>query len=137
MAGRYGMSFAAKLMQEGKYAEAVAEATRAVARDDEDPAPLVDRANAHAWLEQYGDAVRDFEAALALDQTAGVLEVDLVDDVYFSAVLGAARAEARDLAAGGAGDAGALRGPCFPKDATWLTPPPGPTGYAAAPPTDL
>jgi hypothetical protein len=88
------MSFAAKLIQEGKYAEAVVEATRAVARDDEDPAPLVDRANAHAWLEQYPDAVRDFEAALVLDQTAGVLEIDLVDDVYFSAVLGAARAEA-------------------------------------------
>jgi tetratricopeptide (TPR) repeat protein len=95
MAGRYGMSFAAKLIQEGKYAEAVGEATRAAARDDEDPAPLVDRANAHAWLEQYPEAVRDFEAALALDQSAGVLEVDLVDDVYFSAVLGAAKAEAR------------------------------------------
>ena len=88
------MSFASKLIQEGKYAEAIAEATKAVARDDEDPAPLVDRANAHAWLEQYPDAVRDFEAALVLDQTAGVLEIDLVDDVYFSAVLGAARAEA-------------------------------------------
>jgi tetratricopeptide (TPR) repeat protein len=94
MAGRYGMSFAAKLIQEGKYAEAVVEATRAVTRDDEDPAPLVDRANAHALLEQYPDAVRDFEAALALDESAGVLEIDLVDDVYFSAVLGAARAEA-------------------------------------------
>jgi tetratricopeptide (TPR) repeat protein len=95
MAGRYGMSFAAKMIQEGKYAEAVVEATRAAARDDEDPAPLVDRANAHAWLEQYAEAVRDFEAALALDQEAGVLEVDLVDDVYFSAVLGAAKAEAK------------------------------------------
>jgi len=100
MAGRYGMSFAAKLIQEGKYAEAVVEASRAAARDDEDPAPLVDRANAHAWLEQYPDAVRDFEAALALDQEAGVLELDLVDDVYFSAVLGAAKAEAPTSMAG-------------------------------------
>ena len=53
MAGRYGMSFAAKMIQEGKYAEAIEEATRAVARDDEDPAPLVERASAYAWLERY------------------------------------------------------------------------------------
>jgi Flp pilus assembly protein TadD len=95
MAGRYGMTFAAKLIQEGKYAEAVEEATRAVARDDEDPAALVDRAAAYAWLERYPEAVRDLEAALALDQTAGVLETDVVDDAYFSALLGAAKAEAR------------------------------------------
>jgi hypothetical protein len=30
-----------------------------------------------------------------LDQAAGVLEVDFVDDAYFSALLGAAKAEAR------------------------------------------
>jgi len=95
MAGRYGMTFAAKLIQEGKYAEAVEEANRAVARDDEDPAALVDRASAYAWLERYSEAVRDLEAALALDQTAGMLETDVVDDAYFSALLGAAKAEAR------------------------------------------
>jgi tetratricopeptide (TPR) repeat protein len=95
MAGRYGMTFAAKLIEQGKYAEAVEEASRAVARDEEDPGALVDRATAHAWLEQYPEAVRDFEAALKLDETAGVLDVDLVDDAYFSAVLGAAKAEAR------------------------------------------
>jgi len=95
MAGRYGMSFAAKLIQEGKYEEAIAEATRAVARDDEDPSPLVERAGALAWLERYAEAVTDLEAALALDETAGVLEVDVVDDAYFSALLGAAKLEAR------------------------------------------
>ena len=95
MAGRYGMTFAAKLIQEGKYAEAVEEASRAVARDEEDPAALVDRASAYAWLERYPEAVQDLEAALALDRTAGVLEIDVVDDAYFSALLGAAKAEAR------------------------------------------
>lgn len=98
MAGRYGISFAAKLIQEGKYAEAVEEASRAVARDDEDPAALVDRAGAYAWLERYPEAVRDLEAALALDQTAGVLEIDVVDDAYFSALLGAAKVEAQTSA---------------------------------------
>ena len=95
MAGRYGMTFAAKLIEQGKYAEAVEEASRAVARDDEDPAALVDRATAYAWLERYPEAVRDFEAALQLDAEAGVVEVDLVDDAYFSAELDGARAEAK------------------------------------------
>jgi hypothetical protein len=94
MAGRYGKSFAAKLTEEGKYAEAIVEATRAAERDDEDPTPLFERAAAHAWLEQYREAVLDLEAAMVLDQTAGVLEVDFVDDAYFSALLGAAKAEA-------------------------------------------
>ena len=95
MAGRYGKSFAAKLTEEGKYVEAIAEATRAAARDDEDPTPLFERAAAHAWLEQYPQAVADLEAAMELDKAAGVLEMDFVDDAYFSALLGAAKAEAR------------------------------------------
>lgn len=95
MAGRYGKSFAAKLTEQGKYAEAIEEAARAAARDDEDPTPLFERAAAHAWLEQYPEAVRDLEAAMLLDQTAGVLEIDVVDDAYFSALLGAAKAEAQ------------------------------------------
>ena len=95
MAGRYGMSFAAKMIEQGRYAEAIEEATRAVERDEEDPAPLVERASAYAWLERYTEAVRDLEAALALDQSAGVLETDVVDDAYFSALLGAAKAEAQ------------------------------------------
>jgi tetratricopeptide (TPR) repeat protein len=95
MAGRYGMSFASKMIEQGKYAEAIEEATRAVARDEEDPAPLVERASAYAWLERYPEAVKDLEAAIALDESAGVLELDVVDDAYFSALLGAAKAEAR------------------------------------------
>ncbi len=94
MAGNYGMSFAAKMIEQGKYAEAVEEASRAVGRDDEDPTPLVERASAYAWLERYPEAVTDLEAALALDQAAGVLEIDVVDDAYFSALLGVAKVEA-------------------------------------------
>src|ERR1017187_9041568 len=95
VAGRYGMSFAAKMIEQGKYAEAIEEATRAVARDEEDPVPLVERASAYAWLERYPEAVEDLEAAIALDESAGVLEIDVVDDAYFSALLGTAKAEAR------------------------------------------
>jgi tetratricopeptide (TPR) repeat protein len=95
MAGRYGMTFAAKLMEEGKYAEAIGEATRAFERNPEDPAALVERATAFGWLERYPEAVRDFEAAFELDRTAEVLEIDIVDDAYFSALLGVARSEAK------------------------------------------
>jgi tetratricopeptide (TPR) repeat protein len=94
MAGRYGMSFAAKLTEQGNYLEAVAEATRAAARDEEDPTPLVERAAAYALLERYPEAVADLESALGLDASAGVLETDVVDDAYFSALLGAAKLEA-------------------------------------------
>jgi tetratricopeptide (TPR) repeat protein len=95
MAGNYGMSFAAKMIEQGRYAEAIEEASRAAARDDEDPVPLVERASAYAWLERYPQAVTDLEAALVLDEAAGVLEIDVVDDAYFSALLGAAKVEAR------------------------------------------
>ena len=127
MAGRYGMSFAAKMIQEGKYAEAIEEATRAVARDEEDPAPLVERASAYAWLERYPEAVKDLEAAIALDETAGVLETDVVDDAYFSALLGAAKLEARTLAGGARPRRWrATRRSCR-AGAIWPTPRPGPT----------
>ncbi len=39
--------------------------------------------------------MKDLEAAIELDKTAGVLEMDVVDDAYFSALLGAAKLEAR------------------------------------------
>ena len=126
MAGRYGMSFAAKMIQEGKYAEAIEEATRAVARDEEDPAPLVERASAYSWLERYPEAVKDLEAAIALDETAGVLETDVVDDAYFSALLGAAKQEARSSLAGRPRRWRAMRRSCR-AGAIWRTPRRGPS----------
>ena len=73
------MSFAAKLIQEGKYAEAVEEASRAVARDDEDPAALVDRATAYAWLERYPEAVRDLEALLGAAKAEARTSMDAAE----------------------------------------------------------
>jgi tetratricopeptide (TPR) repeat protein len=92
MSGAYGMSFAERLLEEGNYAEAVAAASRVIAQDDRDPEPLFERATAYFWLERYDEAVTDFEAALARDRAAEVLDADVVDDAYFSALLGAARA---------------------------------------------
>jgi tetratricopeptide (TPR) repeat protein len=92
----YGISFAQKLLDEGKYEEAAAEATKAIDREPEDPEPWFERATAYANLDRYLEATGDFEKALALDEEAQVLTTDFIDDAYFSALLGAARAEAVD-----------------------------------------
>jgi tetratricopeptide (TPR) repeat protein len=89
----YGISFAQKLLDEGKFAEAAAAATRAIAADAEDPEPLFERATAYANLDRYAEAATDLERALKLDEEARVLETDFLDDAYFSALLGAARKE--------------------------------------------
>ena len=94
MTQNYGGSFAQRLIDQGKFDEAVALATREVERDPVDPEHLMDRAGAFFALERYGDAVKDLEKALALDAVAQVLETDFLDDSLFSALLAEARAAA-------------------------------------------
>jgi tetratricopeptide (TPR) repeat protein len=89
----YGISFAQKLLDEGKYEQAVAAATKAMELEPEDPEPLFERAQAYANLDRYVEAAADYERALKLDEEAQVLQTDFVDDAYFSALLGAARKE--------------------------------------------
>jgi tetratricopeptide (TPR) repeat protein len=97
---QYGGSFAQKLIDLGKYEEAIAAADQAITRDPDDPEPLVDRAAALTATERFADAVRDLEEALRLDEDAQVLETDFVDDALFAALLGEARGiAARDPAA--------------------------------------
>jgi tetratricopeptide (TPR) repeat protein len=89
----YGISFAQKLLDAGKWDEAIAEATKASEREPDEPEPFFERATAYANLDRYVEAAADFERALELDREAGVLQSDFADDAYFSALLGAARAE--------------------------------------------
>ena len=96
MAGIYGESFASKLITAGKYEEAIAEATRAISQEESNPESWFERATANAWLERYTAAVLDFERALELDVAEGILETDAVDDAYFSALLGEAKAVGAD-----------------------------------------
>lgn len=91
MAGRYGMSFAKKHIEEGDYEEAVAAATAAIEGGDASPEPLFDRATAHELLEQYAEAVRDFEAAIARNRVTKELDPFVLDDAYFSALVAAAK----------------------------------------------
>jgi tetratricopeptide (TPR) repeat protein len=88
------MSFASELNEKGDYEEAIEAATKAMAEDDKNPEPFLDRAVAHDGLEQYAEAARDFERAITLNGVARVLDKDNLDDAYFSALVGAAKAEA-------------------------------------------
>jgi tetratricopeptide (TPR) repeat protein len=101
MGHQYGRSAASVHIDNGDYEEAVAAATEAIEREPEYSEHWFERASALAWLERYGESLGDFERALLLDRKTQVLEEDVVDDAYFSALLGAARAEATsDVARG-------------------------------------
>jgi tetratricopeptide (TPR) repeat protein len=92
--GRYGMSFAKKLTEEGRYEEAIAEATREIDAGKGGPEIIAERAAAYELCERWSEAVDDFERAIVLDRDERVLELDLIDDAYFSALLAAAREDA-------------------------------------------
>jgi tetratricopeptide (TPR) repeat protein len=95
MAGRYGMSFAKKHIEDGDYEEAVAAATRAIDGGDHGPEPLFDRGTANELLARYADAVADFERALEKNAAEQELDPFVLDDAYFSALLAAGQAEAK------------------------------------------
>lgn len=94
MAGRYGMSFAKDLIEQGDYEEAIVAATRAIDDGDAGPEPLFDRATANELAEHFDAAVDDFEAAIAKNKAEKELDPFMLDDAYFSALLAAARHDA-------------------------------------------
>jgi len=94
MSGRYGMSFAAEMLEQGKYDEAIEAATSALAGDATNPEHFADRAAAYDGLERYAEAASDFERAIVLNAAVPVIDRDNLDDAFFSALVGAARAEA-------------------------------------------
>lgn len=94
MGGRYGMSFAAELMEKGKYEEAIDAATRDIEADPTNPEAFADRAAAYDYLERHAEAVADLERALALNSAAPVIDHDNLDDAFFSALVGAAKVDA-------------------------------------------
>jgi len=101
MAGRYGMSFAKDLIEQGDYEEAIAVATKAIEDGDAGPEPLFDRGTAAELAEQFDLSVSDFEAAVAKNQAEKELDPFMLDDAYFSALLAAARRDAEsDVAKG-------------------------------------
>jgi tetratricopeptide (TPR) repeat protein len=94
MAGRYGMSFAAELMEKGQYEEAIDAATSAMGGAASNPEPFAERAAAYDYLERYAEAVSDLEQALKLNAAQPVIDQDNLDDAFFSALVGAAKVDA-------------------------------------------
>src|SRR6516225_1149235 len=99
MGHQYGKSRAATLLEREDFAGAIAAATEALQAEPADSEHWLDRANAYAAVERYHEAVSDFEEARRRDAKLQVLDDDMVDDSYFSALLGAARQE-REVEAG-------------------------------------
>jgi tetratricopeptide (TPR) repeat protein len=95
MAGRYGMSFAKKHIEEGDYEAAIAAATEAIEGGDKSPEPVFDRATAYELVERYVEAVVDFEKAIQMNREEQELDPFALDDAYFSATLAAAKSEAK------------------------------------------
>ena len=87
-AGAYGQSFALKHLHEGRPAEALVEAEKAVAALPKDPEPLLDRAQIHLAERRWEAAFGDVVAAQELDKVALVLDDSVVDDTLFSTLVG-------------------------------------------------
>jgi tetratricopeptide (TPR) repeat protein len=103
MGGRYGMSFAAELIEKGHYEEAIEAATTEMEADIANPEPFADRAAAYDYLERYTEAVSDLERALILNAPTPVIDQDNLDDAFFSALVGAAKVDAQGSVAAAIG----------------------------------
>lgn len=95
MAGRYGMSFAKKHIEDGDYEDAVRVTTEEIDGGTASPETWVDRATALDLLERHAESVNDFERAIELDRDARELTLEDVDDAYFSALASAAMRAAK------------------------------------------
>lgn len=86
-AGSYGQSFAAKHLAEGRVEQALDEADKAIAREPDDPEPVLDRAQILAALGRYEEAVAAVVRCLELDRVARVIDDAFVDDTLFSTLV--------------------------------------------------
>jgi len=89
------MSFAKKHIEQGDYEEAIASATEEIDGGNHGPEPHFDRGTAYELAERYVEAVADFEEAIRKNRAEKELDPFVLDDAYFSAVLAAARSEAK------------------------------------------
>jgi tetratricopeptide (TPR) repeat protein len=92
MGHQYGKSVAATLLEREDYEGAIKAATEALRGESGDSEHWFDRASAYAAAERYAEAIADFEEAKRRDARLQVLDDDMLDDSYFSALLAAARA---------------------------------------------
>jgi tetratricopeptide (TPR) repeat protein len=89
----YGITFSKKLCDEGRYDEAIREADKAIARDEEDPQAVYDRAAALYCLARFEEATADFARAIALEAEANIMDEGVLDDDLFECLRKWAEAE--------------------------------------------
>src|SRR5262245_29086843 len=84
--GRYGRSFADRLIHEGKYDEALRASDKALRPDEADRPAVSDPAAGRSRLEPYEESVAAYERAIELNRSSGGLEEDQIDDAYYEAL---------------------------------------------------
>jgi tetratricopeptide (TPR) repeat protein len=82
----YGSLASSRLVTEGRFEEAVAQAGQEIAALPEEPEAYFNRAQALTALGRLEDAVDDYEIALRLDATTSSLDPAAVDDELFFAL---------------------------------------------------
>src|SRR5688500_15415873 len=82
----YGITFARKLREQGKYEEALDAANTAIAKRTDDPEAMYDRAATLYCMERFEPAVEAFARAISLDAEANELEEGVLDDDLFEAL---------------------------------------------------
>jgi tetratricopeptide (TPR) repeat protein len=92
----YGALFSTQLVRDGRYAEAIQTATQEIATHPEDPEAFFNRGQALACLDRFDEAAADYEAALAMDDSASGVDLEAVDDELFFALRSAAESRKSD-----------------------------------------
>jgi tetratricopeptide (TPR) repeat protein len=82
----YGALTSTKLVSEGRFEEAVTQATKEIGANPADPEILFNRGQALVGLGRFQDAVQDYQAALALDGSESALDPACLDDEFFFAL---------------------------------------------------
>jgi tetratricopeptide (TPR) repeat protein len=84
--GRYGRSFADKLIEEERYEEALVAADKALRLDEEDSSACADRGTALYHLGRFEESVAAYEKAIELNRESAGLDEDQLDDSYYESL---------------------------------------------------
>lgn len=82
----YGQLRSRKLVEEGRFAEAIAAAVSEIAADPAEPEAFFNRGQALVGEGRFAEAAADYERALGMDASASALDPEAVDDELFFAL---------------------------------------------------
>ncbi|HXU81816.1 MAG TPA: tetratricopeptide repeat protein [Polyangia bacterium] len=82
----YGALASTELVAECKFDDAIAQASREIAAQPDEPEAWFNRGQALTGLGRFAEAAADYEKALALDASASGLDPEAADDELFFAL---------------------------------------------------